>query len=62
MLEYHNLHLRFVVVPESSGYTVYSSSGLRGTVFPEDLYESTWKVMKKSLGEINVKPIAPDAK
>lgn len=60
--EYHKLHPRFVVVPELSGYTIYSSSGLRGTVFPEDLYKSTQKVMQKSLGEINVKPPPPDAK
>ncbi len=60
--EYHNLHPRFVVVPELSGYTIYSSSGLRGTFFPEDLYESTQKVMEKSLGKINTKPTPPDAK
>ncbi|MES2475169.1 MAG: hypothetical protein V4640_05270 [Verrucomicrobiota bacterium] len=60
--EFHKLHPRFVVVPELSGYTIYSSSGLRGTVFPNDLYESTLKVLKESLGEINVKPMNPHAK
>ena len=59
---FHKLNPRFIVVPETSGYTVYSSSGLRGTTFPENLYHATLEVMKKSLGEIKAKPMAPDAK
>jgi hypothetical protein len=58
--KYHHLHPRFVVVPELSGYTIYSSSGLWHTAFPKDLYESTWKVMEDSLGEINLNPTPPD--
>ena len=58
--EYHKLHPRFVVVPELFGYTIFTSSGLRGTAFPKDLYESTREVMKKSLGEIDLVPISTE--
>lgn len=49
--EFRELHLRFIVVPEMSGYTIYSSSGQRGTAFPRDLYDSTLEVFKRSLWE-----------
>jgi hypothetical protein len=59
--EFHNLHPRFIVVPELHGYTIYSSSGVRGRGLPYDLYKSSLKVVEKSLGEINVMPMYPDA-
>ena len=60
--EFYNLHPRFIVVPELRGYKIYSSSGMRGRGFPDDLYKSSLKVVEKSLGEFTVMPMYPDAK
>ena len=59
--EFCNLRPLFIVVPQESGYTIYSSSGVRGADLPEKLYDSTLEVVRKSLRENKAKPISSDA-